>query len=82
LGATRLRCGWPRPWKDADLSGDPIRIVHGSSISPFARKVLVVSNEKDICHDHRPVPPQTEDADFRAARPMDKSLAIDHDGFR
>ena len=57
-------------------------IIYGSSISPFVRKVLVALNEKGIRYEHRPVAPQTEDADFRAASPMGKIPAIDHDGFR
>ena len=57
-------------------------IIYGSSISPFVRKVLVALNEKGIRYEHRPVAPQAEDADFRAASPMGKIPAIDHDGFR
>ncbi|MCJ2143120.1 glutathione S-transferase family protein [Methylobacterium sp. E-066] len=57
-------------------------IVYGTSISPFVRKVLVALAEKGIRYEHRPVSPQAEDAAFRAASPVGKIPAIDHDGFR
>lgn len=56
-------------------------IVYGSSISPFVRKVLVALIEKGLPFEHRPVPPQADDPDFRAASPMGKIPAIDDDGF-
>lgn len=57
-------------------------IVYGSSLSPFVRKVLVALVEKGIRYQHRPVAPQSDDAAFRAASPIGKIPAIEHDGFR
>ncbi|MDI4667485.1 glutathione S-transferase family protein, partial [Xanthobacter autotrophicus] len=38
--------------------------------------------EKGVRYQHRPVAPQSDDAAFRAASPMGKIPAIEHDGFR
>ena len=57
-------------------------IVWGTSLSPFARKVLGFLSEKKIPVEHRPVTPQVDIAEFRACSPVGKIPAIDDDGYR
>lgn len=56
-------------------------IVYGSSLSPFARKVLVFAAEKGIGVESVPTPPQGDDTDFRAASPFGKIPAFRHGDF-
>lgn len=51
-------------------------ILFGSSVSPFARKVLVFAAEKGIALDHRPVGLQSTDPDFLRASPFRKIPAL------
>jgi glutathione S-transferase len=47
-------------------------IVYGTSVSPFARKVLFCIAEKGLSAEHKPVTPHADDAAFRAASPFGK----------
>jgi glutathione S-transferase len=51
-------------------------ILFGSSVSPFARKVLMFAAEKGIALENKPVGPHADDAQFRAASPTGKIPAF------
>ena len=51
-------------------------IVYGSSLSPFTRKALTFMGEKGLPFEHRPVRPQDNSADFRAASPLGRIPAL------
>jgi glutathione S-transferase len=51
-------------------------ILFGSSVSPYARKVLMFAAEKGIALEHRPVSPNDKDPDFMAASPTGKIPAL------
>src|SRR5690606_34023732 len=51
-------------------------ILFGSSVSPFARKVLIFAAEKGIPLEHNPVSPHSDDPQFCAASPMGKIPAL------
>ncbi len=51
-------------------------IIHGNSMSPFARKVLIGATEKQIAFEHRQTGLQSDDQDFLAASPFKKIPAL------
>jgi glutathione S-transferase len=57
-------------------------IVYGSSLSPFARKVLFFAGEKGLAVEHRPLPPQSRDPEFRAISPLGKIPAFADGDYR
>jgi len=55
--------------------------VHGVSLSPFVRKVLLTLEYKGIDYDLSPVMPGSEDPEFRKISPLGKIPVLEHDGF-
>jgi glutathione S-transferase len=51
-------------------------ILLGTSVSPFARKVLMFAAEKGIVLEHRPLRPGNDDPEFRLASPFGKIPAF------
>jgi len=56
--------------------------LYGFPLSPFVRKVLVVTQEKGLDVQVVPMNPMQPSEEFRAASPYCKIPAIDDDGFR
>jgi glutathione S-transferase len=56
-----------------------MRILYGSPISPFARKVAVMLEEKGLDYEVRPVRPHDRDAEFRRLSPLGKIPAYKDD---
>jgi glutathione S-transferase len=57
-------------------------IVYGSALSPFVRKVRVVIAEKGLTAAYKPVFPQADDAEFKAASPLGKIPALQDGEFK
>ena len=57
-------------------------ILFGSSVSPFARKVLIFAAEKGIPLEHSPLSPHADDPQFRAASPTGKIPALQDGDYR
>lgn len=57
-------------------------IVHGTSLSPFVRKVLVVAAEKGIPVENVPTRPGGTDAAFRAMSPFGKVPAFEDGAYK
>ena len=57
-------------------------IIFGSSLSPFARKVLVFAGEKGLAFEHRPIAPHDPSPDFKAASPFGRLPAIADGDYR
>lgn len=57
-------------------------IVYGSALSPFVRKVRVVIAEKGLTAEYKPVFPQADDAEFKAASPLGKIPALKDGEFK
>jgi glutathione S-transferase len=56
-------------------------IVHGSSLSPFVRKVLVVAAEKGLTVENRPANPGTKTPEYLAISPLGKIPAFQDGDF-
>jgi len=57
-------------------------IVYGSSLSPFARKVLTFIGEKGLAAEHQPIRPQASLPEFRACSPLGKIPALSDGAYR
>jgi len=55
--------------------------VHGVSLSPFVRKVLLTLEYKGIDYELSPVFPGSDDPEFRKISPLGKIPVLEHDGF-
>jgi len=55
--------------------------VHGVSLSPFVRKVLLTLDHKGIDYEVNPVFPGTDDPEFKKISPLGKVPVLEHDGF-
>lgn len=51
-------------------------IIFGASLSPFVRKAVAFAREKNIEFEHNPVPPRSDDPDFRSCSPFGKVPAL------
>lgn len=51
-------------------------IVYGSSMSPFVRKVLAFAHEKGVEVENKPLPMNSDDAEFLSASPFRKIPAL------
>jgi glutathione S-transferase len=47
-------------------------ILYGASLSPFVRKVGAILGEKGLDFEHKPVPPGTDDPEFKQCSPFGK----------
>ena len=57
-------------------------IIHGSSISPFVRKVLVFAAEKGLAVENKVAPPGPKSAEFLAISPFGKIPAFEDGDFQ
>lgn len=57
-------------------------IVYGTSLSPFARKVLTFIGEKGLTTEHNPVRPQDPLPEFRATSPLGKVPGFADGGYK
>ena len=55
--------------------------VHGVSLSPFVRKVLLTLEYKGLEYSQNPVFPGSDDEGFRKISPLGKIPILEHDGF-
>ncbi len=56
--------------------------IFGATLSPFVRKTVAVAKEKGLDFDLMPVPPRSEDPEFRACSPMGKIPGFSDGDFR
>jgi glutathione S-transferase len=61
---------------DQRIQGDATMIIFGTSLSPFARKVLIAAAEKQVVFDHRQTGLGADDPEFLAASPFRKIPAL------
>jgi glutathione S-transferase len=79
-----MRCGLQLNFAErsaAKLFGRKSMIVHGATLSPYVRKVLILAAEKGIDVESRPVNPGTMTPEYRAISPLGKIPAFEDGDF-